>query len=191
LNQKHPKATSIWTINRKLGMGIAGNMIQVPKGLNVRIYPVAASSCRILCTCLDVRLVVEPSIHIALPVLTTAERWIILGYTSSNLGSYQPMSKENRNTIHPGLELAYYMFIPFYTYIGPNFSNFEYSVPYNFPVVQSCPVISRKSDAPRLGVPAPETKAPSKVSECSQHMARLGLPSSLDWMTITCLVKWC
>lgn len=105
--------------NRKLGMGIAGNMIQVPKGLNVRTYPVAASSCRILCTCLDVGLVVEPSI-LAMP----CPCWPLLTGESSgrvhivqNFGSYQAMSKENRNTIHPGLELAYYMFIPFYTYM--------------------------------------------------------------------------
>ena len=38
----------------------------------------------------------------ASPVLTIPDRWIILGYTSSNLG----MSRQNRNTIHHGSELA-------------------------------------------------------------------------------------
>ena len=50
---------------------------------------------------------------------------------------------------------------------SPNLSHFYYS-----------------AADPRLGsmgVPAPETNAPSKVSECSQHMARLGLPSWIQW----------
>ena len=61
------------------------------------------------------------------------------------------------------------VFFPIYPYL----SHFKHSVP-------SSPGISPVIwwSAPwGLGVPAPETKAPSKVSECSQHMARLALPS--------------